>query len=176
MPQIVFRTNARRKVVRSSISIIVLGLVVVGAIFLYSAYKAYETRMDNQTYSILVANNYQMMAQGKFDQGATTWLNYAARTPNRAHKFQADLNAAALYVSAHENQKAVETVKKAEAVGGVTLPEAELAATAYQQAGDKATAIHYFQEAIRLTPHSAVDYSAEIAVLNRSIQELESSK
>lgn len=172
MPQIIQHAKIRGKLLGLFLVLAVAG--IVGGVFgAYKLYQAFLVKADNQEYATLESLNYELRAQRKYDQAAASWLDYAGRTPNRTHRYQAYLYAAALYVSNREYPNAAKAVKKAEAAGGVTLPEAELAATTYRALGDKAAAIHYYQECVKLVPHTSIDYSAQVKSFEDGIQQLQ---
>jgi tetratricopeptide (TPR) repeat protein len=130
---------------------------------------------DNQEFNTLLAEQQQLMAYSKFDQAASLWTSYAAKSPNRSHRGMAYLNAGALYITNRQFTQAATMVQKAEAADGITFNEAEEASTVYLQLGNKPEAIHYYQEAIRLIPPSE-DKTADIAGFKEAIKELQAGQ
>jgi tetratricopeptide (TPR) repeat protein len=169
MPKVERQLIRARMVVPIAVAI----LLIAGSTAFYVLYtRSSSVNSDNEEYAFLLNQQNTWTAQSKFNTGATAWQTYAVKTPSKSHRNAAYINAATLYLGAGENQDAVAMCQKAEQTLGVTYTEASAAAIAYMLLGNKAQAIHYYKEDIRLIPPNTTDKSAEVASYNQAVQEL----
>lgn len=134
------------------------------------------TKLDDTNFSYLKVETRSLGLKSQYDQAAKDWSNYAMNTTNSSHKNTAYINAANAYINEHQYANALSMCKKAEAIKGVTYDEAQMAAIAARNLGDKKTAIYYYQQALRLVPDSLSDPKTQKYVFSLDIKQLQESK
>jgi tetratricopeptide (TPR) repeat protein len=162
--------QTKRPLLAILVSVFAVAAVVAGVLW-YAHWQAIKS--DNQEFANLQAVARNASGGQGSDDLAVLWTHYAARTPSKIHRNAAYLYAAAIYVTNSEYSQAAKMCELAEKSGGVTFQEAEVAATAYYNLGDKAKAIHYYKLAASLVPANLSDRQGEIDSFNKTITSLQ---
>lgn len=140
-----------------------------------STHTSQATKSDNKAYASLNTITTNLSLEGQYLQAANLWITYASKTANRAHEGAAYVNAGALYLNTGQYSEALMMCKKAETANGITYNEAQEAAEAARDMGDKLEAIYYYQKAIQLMPNSLSSPQTQKYIYNLDIKELQGS-
>ena len=148
-----------------------LALVVIGGGFW--AYTLYENNLASQQFAQTKAATEQLESTNKFAKAADQWMALAQSIHGNTYRGRAWKNAAADYMTAGNFKAALSSYHSAMAITGVTIDEAEGAAIASAQLGQKSQAIGYYQQAIALIPKNLTGAQFQKAILEQAISRLQ---
>jgi len=157
--------------------VLLVGCVAVAAgVFAVLYLRREAVVQDNNQFNSATQITRIDAAHGQYSVAAGVWLDYAKGASNETHQIDAYASAAAMYVSDRKYQQALSVVQTAQAKDGQNYLLAEVGGQAAYAQGDKALAITYYKEVLKLLPDSLPDKRQEASDYQQIIQQLQGLK